>query len=77
MATLRGRARKARRKLATFTLQTDIRFASPAERTAFADELTTTLARLTAKYHSDAPGARSYRFVVGGHPVITRGRRDS
>ena len=59
------------------TLQTDIRFESPAERTAFADELTTALARLTAKYHSDAPGARSYRFVVGGHPVITRGRRDS
>ena len=77
VATLRTRARKARRKLATFTLQTDIRFRSPGERTAFADELTTTLARLTAKYHSDAPGARSYRFVVGGHPVITRGRRES
>ncbi|TDI33955.1 MAG: ArsR family transcriptional regulator [Acidobacteria bacterium] len=77
VATLRDRARKARRKLATFTLQTDIGFRSPAERTAFADELTTTLARLTAKYHSDAPGARSYRFVVGGHPVITRGRSNS
>ena len=44
------------------------------EATAFADELTTTLARLTAKYHSDAPKARSYRFLVGGHPVITRER---
>lgn len=77
VATLSTRARKARRKLATMTLQTDVRFNSPAERTAFSDELTTTLARLTAKYHSDAPGARSYRFVVGGHPVITRGRSRS
>jgi predicted ArsR family transcriptional regulator len=77
VATLRGRAAKARRKLATMTLQTDIRFESPAERTAFADELTTTLARLAAKYHSDAPEARSYRFLVGGHPVITRGRSKS
>lgn len=76
VATLRGRAARARRKLATMTLQTDIRFKSPAERTAFADELTTTLARLAAKYHSNAPNARSYRFLVGGHPVITRGRRE-
>ncbi len=71
VTTLRRRAARTRHKLPTLTMQTDVRFRSPAERTAFAEELAEAMARLAARYHDDAPGSRAFRFVVGGHPVIT------
>jgi DNA-binding transcriptional ArsR family regulator len=72
VTTLRQRAARARKKLPTVTLQTDVSFGSPADRTAFTEELTASLARLAAKYHTESPGSRKYRFIVGGHPVITK-----
>ncbi|GAA1584770.1 helix-turn-helix domain-containing protein [Kribbella sancticallisti] len=62
-------ARKARRKLATFAVDGEIRFASAAERAAFAGELSETLLRLTAKYHDEsAPSGRTHRLLVAVHP---------
>ena len=53
----------------------EIRFRSPRERQAFAQELLDALARLAAKYHDDHHGdGRTYRVVVGAHP-IKPGRR--
>lgn len=72
LAILRTRADRAGKRLATLALQTDITFASAADRAAFAEELTTTLATLAAKYHRDRPGGRAFRFVLGGYPAITR-----
>jgi DNA-binding transcriptional ArsR family regulator len=64
------RAHKAGRRLATLTLETEVRFASPDARAAFAEELTSAVARLTAQYHdAQAPGGRAFRFVVAGHPA--------
>src|SRR5574341_520547 len=40
LAVLRTRAEKAGKKLATFTLETNVRFASAADQHAFAEELT-------------------------------------
>jgi DNA-binding transcriptional ArsR family regulator len=71
LAVLRTRADKARKKLATLTLETEIRFAGAGERQAFTAELTATLARLAAKYNDDgAPGGRSFRVVVGALPKV-------
>ena len=53
-----------------FALDVDLRFRSPAERAEFADELTTTVVRLAAKYHDEAaPVGRWHRLLVGVHPV--------
>jgi len=76
-AVLRARADRAQKKLATFTLETEVRFASAADRAAFAEELANTVARLTAKYHSESsPSGRNFRFVVGVYPAITKTETD-
>jgi len=73
LAALRERAEKAGKKVATFTLQTQVRFASAADRSAFAEELSNEVARLVAKYHDEkAAGGRSFRFFLGGYPKITK-----
>ena len=77
LAVLRSRADRAGKQLATLALQTDIAFASAADRAAFAEELTTTLASLAAKYHRDQPGARPFRFLLGGYPAITKSEEES
>jgi len=70
LAALGPRAEDAGKRVATLTLETEVRFTNAAERAAFAEELATCLGRLTAKYHdADAPGGRTFRFVVGGHPA--------
>jgi len=70
VAALDARAKTEGKRLATLTLESDIRFASPESRAAFADELTQTLARLTARYHDErAPNGRTYRLTALAHPV--------
>lgn len=66
-------ARKARRKLATFAVDGEIRFASAADRAAFSDELGQALRVLVAKYHDEsAPEGRSHRLLVAVHPKPTK-----
>jgi DNA-binding transcriptional ArsR family regulator len=70
VARLRPGADKAAKRLATFALHLDVRFRSPAERAAFAEQLAESIARLAARYQDDSPDSRPYRFVVAGHPVV-------
>ena len=78
VARLRQRADAVGRRLVTTTMQTEISFRSPAEMAAFNDELTDRLRELTEKYHQPtAEGARVYRFVLGGHPKITKTEREA
>ena len=71
VAGLRTRAEKAGKRLATFTLQTEVRFASAPERAAFVEELTAEIARLAAKHHDEqTPGGRRFQFVLGGYPAV-------
>jgi DNA-binding transcriptional ArsR family regulator len=70
VGTLSGRAARAGKRLPTLTLQAEVRFASAAARAEFADELARAVAGLAAKYHSESPEGRAYRFVIGGHPVV-------
>lgn len=67
-----GHAAAARSKrVPTFTLETDVRFATPDDQRQFADELTTALAALAAKYHQpDAPKGRTFRVFACGYPAV-------
>jgi DNA-binding transcriptional ArsR family regulator len=70
VAGLLRRADEAGKRLATLTLDTEIRFRSAAERTAFTAELTTAITRLVARYHDPhSPGGRSHRLLVAAHPL--------
>ncbi len=72
LTMLAERAASSGKRIATLGLETEIRFATAAERSAFAAELTETVARLTAKYHNaGTPGGRSFRVVLGVFPAIT------
>jgi DNA-binding transcriptional ArsR family regulator len=67
------RAAAARRPLATFAIDSEIRFASAADRAAFAAELSQAVETLAGKYNDErAEGGRPHRLVVALHPSITR-----
>ena len=67
-----GRAAAARgKRVPTLTLETDVRFATPADQRRFADELTTALTTLAAKYHHpDATTGRTFRVFACGYPAV-------
>jgi DNA-binding transcriptional ArsR family regulator len=67
------RARRSGRPLATFGMDTQLRFASASDRAAFAAELSEAVERLLSKYHDEsAAGGRRHRLLVALHPSITR-----
>jgi DNA-binding transcriptional ArsR family regulator len=73
VSILRSRADKAGKKLATLTVETEVRFANAGARQQFAEELINAVARLAMKYHQeDAKDGRSFRFLVGSYPTITK-----
>jgi DNA-binding transcriptional ArsR family regulator len=66
-------ATKARHRVATFTIDGEVRFAHAADRAAFAEELTVAITQLVGRYHDeDAPGGRSHRVIVAVHPTVNR-----
>ena len=65
---------RAQRRLATFAMDGEVRFASAADRAAFTGELTRAVTALVAKYHDeDAPGGRGHRLVIAVHPSARAG----
>jgi DNA-binding transcriptional ArsR family regulator len=70
VAVLEDRARKEGKRIATLTLEADVRFANAGSRAKFAEELAEAVARIAAKYHDDrAPGGRRFRLLAAVHPV--------
>jgi len=64
-------ATKARKRLATFAMDGEVRFASAADRAAFAEELSSVVAALVAKYHDEkAERGRDHRLIVAIHPSV-------
>jgi DNA-binding transcriptional ArsR family regulator len=62
---------KAGKRVATFALDGEVRFASAADRAAFVEELTGAVTALVSKYHDEqAPGGRDHRVVVAVHPSV-------
>lgn len=73
LAILTVRARRAGKRLATLTLETEIRFRNAAERHQFAEELAAAVASLAAKYHDEhAAGGRAFRVLAASYPLITK-----
>jgi DNA-binding transcriptional ArsR family regulator len=65
-------ASAAGKPVATLAIDSEIRFASAADRAAFAAELAGSVNTLVAKYHNEkAARGRDHRFVVALHPSIT------
>jgi DNA-binding transcriptional ArsR family regulator len=72
VADLMRGAERAGKPLATLTIDTEIRFASAADRAAFTAELGSHVASLVARYHDQtAAGGRWHRLVVAAHPRPT------
>lgn len=66
------RADLAGKRLATLSLDTQVRFRSAADRARFTRELADAVAGLVVRYHdADAPGGRAYRVIVAAHPLPT------
>ena len=71
------RSEELDKRLPTLSIDTVIRFRSPAERAAFSKELAESVASLAARYHDESAAAgRDHRLVVVGHP-LSRPSQDS
>ncbi|MBB4930538.1 DNA-binding transcriptional ArsR family regulator [Lipingzhangella halophila] len=73
VGALIGAGAKTGKRVATLAIDGEIRFASAAERSAFAQELSDAVSGLVAKYHDEnAAGGRGHRLVVALHPSMDR-----
>jgi DNA-binding transcriptional ArsR family regulator len=64
-------ATRAGKRVATFALDGEVRFASAKDRAAFAEELADAVTRLVSKYHDEtAERGRAHRVVVAVHPSV-------
>ncbi|MEU7475166.1 helix-turn-helix domain-containing protein [Lentzea sp. NPDC042327] len=78
VGTLLTGATKAKKRLATFALDGEVRFATAADRAAFAEELAGCVAHLVAKYHDEqAEEGRPHRIVVALHPSVSAKEEES
>jgi DNA-binding transcriptional ArsR family regulator len=69
VGALVGRAERAGKRLPTLSLDADVRFATAADRDAFAAELGAAVRQLVARYHDErAPRGRWYRVAALSHP---------
>ena len=72
------RSAKANKRVATFAMDGEVRFASAADRAAFADELAGAVTALVAKYHDEsAERGRTHRLVVAVHPTVTTEQKEA
>lgn len=72
VGTLLLPATAARAPLSTFTIDSEVNFATAEDRAAFAEELSRCVTRLARQF--DSPGverARPHRLVVALHPSVT------
>src|SRR5262249_7989882 len=71
-------ATQAGKRVATFALDGEVRFASAADRAAFAEELANAVIALVSKYHGAATeGGRDHRVIVAIHPSLKAGAVES
>ena len=64
------------KRLATLSIDTEVRFRSAEDRAAFSSELTAAVAALVARYHDDAaPNGRRHRLMIGAYPMPGEAKR--
>ncbi len=69
VSSLASAAAGAKRQLATLAIDTDVRFASAADRAAFTAELADAVRTIAGRHHDEhAPNGRWHRLVVAAHP---------
>ena len=77
VSDLMRRAARAGRQLATLSIDTEIRFATAADRAAFTRELTDAVLELVSRYHQPAAAeGRSHRLVLVAHPLPQENRNE-
>ncbi len=70
LSQLLRRAGETGKRLATLSIDTEIRFASPEARARFSNELLAAVGDLARRYHDEsAPGGRRHRLVVVAYPT--------
>jgi len=70
LAALREGAARARKRLATFSIESEIALAAPADFKAFAEDMARALAEVAARHHDDrAAEGRRFRVVLGAYPI--------
>jgi DNA-binding transcriptional ArsR family regulator len=63
-------AREQDKRVATLSVDTVVRFKSPADRAAFTSDLGKAIAALAARYHDESsPQGRPHRLVVASYPA--------
>jgi DNA-binding transcriptional ArsR family regulator len=71
LGRLRPKAEEHGKRLPTLTLESEVRFATPADQLAFANALSAAFAELVRRYHDDqAPGGRTFRVFAAGYPAV-------
>jgi DNA-binding transcriptional ArsR family regulator len=64
------RSEALNKRLATLSIDTEVRFRSAADRSAFSGELAAAVATLVSRYHDEsAPGARRHRLMIVAYPT--------
>jgi len=63
------------KRLLTFTIETEVSFAQPAEVHEFTDALATAIAEVAQRFST--AGGRRYRVVTGGHPATAESAQPS
>jgi DNA-binding transcriptional ArsR family regulator len=64
------RSEELSKRLATLSIDTEVRFRSAEDRAAFSRELTAAVAALVSRYHDEsAPGGRRHRLMIGAYPT--------
>ncbi|HET6293121.1 MAG TPA: winged helix-turn-helix domain-containing protein [Kribbella sp.] len=67
VARMQSKADAAGKRLLTFTLEAEVRFAEPGDVHRFTDALTEAVRRTVEEF--DTEGGRPYRIVAAGHPT--------
>ena len=59
------------KRLATLSIDTEVKFRSAEDRAAFSNELTAAVAALVSRYHDESAsgGGRRHRLIIGAYPT--------
>ena len=64
------KSEEVNKRLATLSIDTEVRFRSADDRAAFSSELTAAVAALVSRYHDEStPGGRRHRLMIGAYPT--------
>lgn len=73
---MREAAREQGERLLTFTIETEVALAEPADFERFSDALAAAIGRTAARFGTSAAGSRRYRLVTGAYPVPRHERNE-